>query len=520
MEQERLDPIGLDHGMGSTLRATGATAPDSLGVQDATRNYNAEIREDTRPVAVGLALTIFASRPMIPPVGAVMRRGRSLLDGGNGGRTMNIAWGIVTLALLGVESPEDKPRFEVRRVDSGGVAVGRTPVEADQISFEVRVVDTPAADWRQQIYRRCKRVGREGRSTVWTVDERSVLEMLEKVQGDPRAKVVMCPKATALKGTPCVIDTMQKRTFVVDVDRVADGPVDQAGAIAFRPAVDEITEGICLKLSGQKTAAGVRAHVVIDSTWVGNVVETKTTETIRNREHGKNSLTATMQLPQVVEAKIYGDFEMPADQELLVSLGTITVTDKHNKPVVMERLALIAARPIVTEAEEVVLGRNVVDAAVRAASAYMPKPLPTPPLPSRSPMVGFGPDGKPAPLPPLPVEQVIPASATESATPRPSPQMTPSIPIDPNVTAGKFEPTPIGMAMVPVNAPKVAAAGKMHVDPSVSTARYEPMPVGKSTATFNGQKLSGGATQTIRIPVSAKISIELKARVVPTEGSE
>jgi hypothetical protein len=191
---------------------------------------------------------------------------------------MSIAWGMLSLALLGYGAPEDKPRFEVRCVDAAGVAVGRTPVEAEMLSFEVRMVDTPSALWREEIYRHCKRVAREGRSTVWTVDQRSVRAMLVRIQGDSRASMVLSPKATVVAGTSCVIDSKHPRTLVVDVDRVADGPVDQAGAIAFQPAVDVIQEGLIAKLGGRKTAAGVRTHVVLDSTWIGGIIDAKTSD--------------------------------------------------------------------------------------------------------------------------------------------------------------------------------------------------------------------------------------------------
>jgi hypothetical protein len=422
---------------------------------------------------------------------------------------MNIAWGMLSLALLGSGAPEDKPRFEVRSVDAAGVAVGRTPVEPDQVSFEVRVVDTPAALWREQIYRHCKRVAREGRSTVWTVDERSAGVLLDRVQANSMVQLVQCPRATANAGTSCVIDTKHPRALIVDVDRIADGPVDQAGAIAYQPAVDVIQEGLLVKLAGRKTAAGVRTHMVLDSTWIGGIVDVKTSETVHNKERGKTSLTAIMQLPQVVDARVDGDFEIPANHELLVSLGTVTTVDAHNKPVVMERLALIAARPIVTEAEEVRVGRA--DRAVKAASAYMPMPMP--PLPDRSP-VPIGPDGHVLALPPLPDQDVVYASRSSEGRPLPSPQTTPAIPIVPGVMA-RSEPIPIGRS--PLNGTdNKLAAGALKVDGSVARVRFDAAPV-KSSATIEGRTLAGGGIQTIRIPVSGKISIELKARVVPAE---
>ena len=284
---------------------------------------------------------------------------------------MSIAWGIMALALVGSEpadGPAKAPTFSIRIVRPGGnlpvvgrlaANVGLSQPEPEQISYEMRVVDTPAAEWREAFYRHCRRIGREGRSTVWTVEEKTAAAMLDKGLGRIEAKLVQAPKVTAFAGASATIDTRQTRSFVVDVDvdRMADGPVDHAPSIAYQPSVDQIREGVSVSVAGRRTAAGVRAHVKVDSTWIGHVTKAKTSETIRNKDYGKTSITADMDLPQVVEAKLEGDYEIPRDQMMLVSLGTATTVDARNRPVVMERLLMVAARPIVTEAEEVRLGR-------------------------------------------------------------------------------------------------------------------------------------------------------------------
>jgi hypothetical protein len=148
---------------------------------------------------------------------------------------------------------------------------------------------------------------------------------------------------------------------------------------------------------------------------------------------------------------------------------------------------------------------------VKTASAYMPMPMP--PLPTRSP-VPIGPDGHELALPPLPDQDVVYASRSVEGKPLPSPQTTPAIPIVPNVMV-RSEPIPIGRS--PLNGMEnKLAAGALKVDGSVARVRFDAAPV-KSSATIEGRTLAGGGIQTIRIPVSGKISIELKARVVPAE---
>ncbi len=464
----------------------------------------------------------------------------------------SIAWGILAWALVGADKPEPpaaKATYSVRIVHAGGnlpVAgrlasdVGVATAEPEQISYEVQVVTTPAAEWREAFYRHCKRVGREGRSTVWTMDEKNVAELMTRMSGSHATNVLMAPKVTAFADATATVDARHRRTFVVDMDRIADGPVDHAGVMAFKPSAETVAEGVTVAVKGRRTADGVRTHVRVDSTWVGHVAKAMTTETIENRRFGKTSVSAPLEMPQVVEAKVDGDYEIPAGRQMLASLGTATTVDDRGKPVVMERLLLIAARPILTEAEEARIGVKAADPAVRAASveafvanrAYTdvmaavadtpaavdktpapvrffagdasfdglavlrslraPEPAPKrmPPLPSRTPLVPLGPDGKVVELPPLP-EGFEPADEAEaSAGPQASPQ-----------------------ARVKHPRPETR-------DLRVAAARLDPEPVGRSAIRLDGRELASGRTQVIRIPLGGTIAIEVQARVVPVERPE
>ena len=235
--------------------------------------------------------------------------------------------------------------------------------------------------------------------------------MMKQQEGSSRTRLVQAPKVTAFAGARATVDTRHRRAFVVDVDRV--GPAEQALVEGFRPSVDEINEGLLVSVAGRRTSKGVRTHLKLDSTWVGHVARARTRETVANKGFGTASIEADMQLPQVVEAKVEGDYEIPADHQMLVSLGTATSVDERDRPVVMERLLLIAARPILTEAEESRAGRKPADRAV-SRTVYNPstgmsvplvdnganpgalviveRPAPRkmPPLPSRTPMQPIG----------------------------------------------------------------------------------------------------------------------------------
>jgi hypothetical protein len=319
------------------------------------------------------------------------------------------------------------------------------------------------------------------------------------------------------------------------MDRVADGPVDHAGVMAFKPSAEEVAEGITVSVKGRRMAEGVRAHVKVESTWVGHVAKALTSETIENKQFGKTSISAPLEMPQVVEAKVDGDYEIPAGRQMLASLGTATTVDDRGKPVVMERLLLIAARPILTEDEEARIDGKPTDRAVRAASvetfdanrAYADvmaavadtpaavdrtpapfrffagdasfdgfavlrslrapetSPKRMPPLPSRTPLQPVGPDGKVVELPPLP--EGFEPEAEASAGPQATPQ------------------TRVGRPMVGFP------------DAKVAPARLDPEPVGRSAIRLDGRELASGRTQMIRIPLGGMLAIELQARVVPAD---
>ncbi len=456
-----------------------------------------------------------------------------------------IAWGILAWACVGADAPDPpatKATYTVRIVRTGATPVGLrgrdihlVTAEPEQISYEVRVITTPAVAWREAFYRHCKRVGREGRSTVWTVDERTAAELLASQVHTKSAVVQMAPKVTAFADATATVVARTRAAFCVDVDRVADGPADHAGAIAFKPSSEVVDDGVTVAIKGRQMADGVRAHVTAESAWVSHVATATTRETIENKQFGKTSVSTSIELPQVVEAKVDGDYEIPARGQMLVSLGTATTVDSHDKPVVMERLLMIAARPIVTEAEEVRVGRKPADPAVRAASmetfvanrAYAdvmasvkedaapvrmlwscdasldalatigrlkaadPAPKRMPPLPSRTPLQPVGPDGKVVELPPLPEGFEPPADILElSAAPQASPQMRAVRPA-------------MGLS-----------------DAEVAPARIEPEPVGRAAIRLDGRELASGRTQVMRIPLGGMLAIEVQARVVPVERPE
>ena len=134
-------------------------------------------------------------------------------------------------------------------------------------------------------------------------------------------------------------------------------------------------------------------------------------------------------MPEVVRGSVEGEWLIPNDEVLILSLGTFTTADGSGKAVVRERLAILEANtpsgtdtngPIRTSATMTMAG-----SATRPPSTLPTLPMPTPLAPSRSLPQGTDADGTPVALPPLPAEPPVPSTMPGSSEPAASPQARP-----------------------------------------------------------------------------------------------
>ena len=209
----------------------------------------------------------------------------------------NIACWVVAWAVVGadMEQPAARATYSIEIVRPGGDLpvvgrlmsnVGIANVEPERIGYEVGVITLPAAEWRG-VLSPLQGVGREGRATVWTLDEKTAKEMTGRSMATKPASIV-CARGSRRSGggdrdhaeSPHVLRRRRPR---------ADGPVDHAGAIKLEPSAEEVDEGLSVSLKGQKTADGIRVHVKAESTWVGHVARASTRERIENKQFGKTS---------------------------------------------------------------------------------------------------------------------------------------------------------------------------------------------------------------------------------------
>jgi hypothetical protein len=288
---------------------------------------------------------------------------------------MRIALGLLAAALAGEDGPP--------------APTAAAPV----VSFRVQVLEMDGLDWRESIYFRLTPVDRQGTAAVWTTS-RGIARSLRKQAG----RVVSAPQVAAPPGTTAVIDTMSRRRYVAHLTRRADGPVNRATAVAFQPEAREIREGIRASLSGRAEGRGVRVRLGLDDTRVVSVHEVTLTEFVRDEEGVESYLRPSLEVPEVATARAGGEWLVPDDGVLVVSLGAQTVVDDESA----SASACVRERLVIVEPEQISAGPE----------AGPPRAAPPAPAPPRSRTLTF-------PIAPMMSPIVGPAPARAIAPPDP-----------------------------------------------------------------------------------------------------
>ena len=346
---------------------------------------------------------------------------------------MRIALGLLAFSLIG----------------AGGQSETGSPSQV--LTFQVRVVETEGVNWRASVYPDMRAVTRQGGATVWTASG-DVLRRLEKTLRDGVSKVVVAPKVTVRAGQPAHVSTRSDLSFVADFDRLADGPVNHASYVAYVAKVEKARAGFAATVQGRKLDQGVLAQIVLDDTRITSVhpvVLTEVSEPSKQRTGAKAwKGEAKIEVPELSRCEVAGEWLIPNDGALVMSLGVFTVADKQGKAVVRERLAIVEAESRALPASTVTaLRRAMLDrpAAVELArfaggtsvpapmspvdlALPMPfkletaVPLPSPFVPTRSLPQALNAEGQPVALPPLPAENAPPTAFPGSSDPCATPQ--------------------------------------------------------------------------------------------------
>ena len=283
-------------------------------------------------------------------------------------------------------------------------------------TFQVRVLTMDGLDWRTSSYSRLQPVARQGTSTIWTADRSLATALAERARSTSFSGKVVSTDDVTLTRTETI-------NYVAAVDRYADGPINQSSAIAFMPKPERLDERFAVKLCGRKLDQGILTQVALEETHIDVIHGVPQTESLmpshdqddpgndrgraghRQRGDGADprestqSITCSVQVPEISQAKVSGEWLIPNNGVLLVSLGVKTVADDQGKAVVRERIAVIEAcassMPMPSPGASV--------GAVSAAPTPYAK-LAMPAVPARSLPVPIDPNGDivEGDLPPLP----------------------------------------------------------------------------------------------------------------------
>jgi hypothetical protein len=276
----------------------------------------------------------------------------------------------VLLALLSVALSGDdgsvnptgisaSPRMEARRIE------GATATTGPMISYDVDYVTISRPDWRGKFDPRLTPVARQGGTAVWAADATTLSELLAFCRADATCNILQAPKViTPADGEVRVLHG-EDIHYVAHLERIADGPVNQSTRLAFRPEIDQVHNGVRTRLSsGRVEEQGLLARFTIERDRLTGFQTSKYTEMVI--PDGKNqvepegllasgvnrlaqpraaSLSATIQIPVVESARVDGEWVIPTDGALLVSLGSSIKKGKVLGEVRNEELVVIRYRP-------------------------------------------------------------------------------------------------------------------------------------------------------------------------------
>ncbi len=378
---------------------------------------------------------------------------------------MAMATGLLALAILGAEGPT---------APGGG---------GETINYQVRVASLDGLAWRTSAYARLRPVARQGSATVWTADR----ALAARLAGSA-VEVTVTPKCSL--AAEATIGRQSSTYFVEHCERVADGPINGASSVAWKPEVGRVDEGFRSQISGRRLDQGILARVSLEETHVKAIHVYDQAETVQATDQigvdfdwkpagaagpgprmnlivskgQPTKVACRVQVPEVSQSRVEGEWLIPHDGVLLVSLGVETVADDKGKAIVRDRVAIVEFNaPTAPEAcpRDDRAATPSPDPVTLAPAADAPPvvvgALPMPALLERSLPQGFDPKGEPVELPPLP--EALASADLDRIKPEPN-QPTPQAPhVGP-------APMPVGLAS--------ANLDRIKPDPSRPGAKAAP----------------------------------------------
>ncbi len=326
--------------------------------------------------------------------------------------------------------------------------------ESPTLQYQVNVLEMDGLSWRSSLQTQLQSVAHQGAATVWVASRESARAIAEKA-----ARIVSAPRLRCLPQVLGTITQNSTRKLVTEVGREADQPMHQVALAGVVPRVEEATVGYSCEVKGRAIDQGILTQLTFEDrqiTAVHLVPLNQVVELSSKSNDQSIPVNALIQVPEYARISVGGEWLIPEQGALIISLGAHTISDAKGKAVVRERLAVIEADTLEiqedvnlkAEALEIhrgmvsfssgpftVQGMNSLVSISRLPKEEIPLPIAQPVLPSLSLPQPIDASGLPLALPPLPDDEAPLTRLPGSMVPCPSPQARPSA-----IAAG--EPTP------------------------------------------------------------------------------
>jgi hypothetical protein len=279
---------------------------------------------------------------------------------------MQAILGLLMAALIGID--ETPGATTARKVTVSRTSAGVPgPKSGPVVAFEIRDIRVSSPEWRGKLLPRLQPVTRQEGTAVWSLDPAGFTELIEFCHADARSNIVQAPKMSARVGEPARMTSEETVQYVASLKRVADGPPNQSTRLALEPQVDKVHNGVRVNiLSSQLKGQNLFARVVIDENRLVALHTATYTEGVKpkpdvdpevskasfldrlNPNHGPHGavINATIQVPEVDSRRVEGEWQIPSEGALLVTLGPRAVHEKGFRKGYEEHLIAITARPV------------------------------------------------------------------------------------------------------------------------------------------------------------------------------
>ena len=250
-----------------------------------------------------------------------------------------------------------------------GLGAGAEVASDDgMVSFRVRMLEMPGLEWRSAVYGQLEKVGDKNGATVWT----GPVSVLEKLEEEADGGIMIAPRVTCQEGFEASLRTGTERRYVAYLHRKSDGPVMQGSAVAFLPEVRGCQDGLGAKLSGRKVDQGMLLRLDLEESQVAAIHSVTVKDGVRGTEENgfrPSTVNASYQVPEIRGSRVQGEWVVPTDGVLVVSLGVRST--EAGQPEIRERVVVI---------EPVAGAGHGVLPVPSAARDLMPKELPSLPF--------------------------------------------------------------------------------------------------------------------------------------------